>query len=73
MNRGEPADVLLVAYGLILRCFVKRWLGFSIDFPLQMILAPGAIAVLSYKNNNIEEPAFHVGISLPFVAESGES
>ncbi len=37
-----------VAHGLILRCFVKRWLGFSVDFTLQMMLAPGAIAVLRY-------------------------
>ena len=35
-----------VAHGLVLRCFVKRWLRFSVDFPLQMMLAPGAIAVL---------------------------
>lgn len=37
-----------VAHGLILRCFVNRWLGFSVSFPLHMVLAPGAIAVLSY-------------------------
>jgi hypothetical protein len=37
-----------VAHGLILRCFVKRWLGLAVDFPLQMMLSPGAIAVLRY-------------------------
>ncbi|KAF2789397.1 putative phosphoglycerate mutase [Melanomma pulvis-pyrius CBS 109.77] len=64
--RGEkPVDVLLVAHGLILRCFVKRWLGLSIDNPLPMILAPGAIAVLSYKNNDVDKPAFHVGLAPP--------
>ena len=26
----------------------------------------------SYKNNNIDEPAFHVGIALPFAEESGK-
>ncbi|KAH9898726.1 putative phosphoglycerate mutase [Xylariomycetidae sp. FL2044] len=72
MNGGKAVDVLVVAHGLILRCFVKRWLGFPVDFALQMMLAPGAIAVLSYKNNNINEPAFHVGIALPS-AESTES
>ncbi|KAK3897891.1 histidine phosphatase superfamily [Staphylotrichum tortipilum] len=72
MNRGGAADVLLVAHGLILRCFLKRWLDFSVDFPLQMMLAPGAIAVLSYKNNNIEEPAFHLGITLPLLGERGK-
>ncbi|KAL2843821.1 histidine phosphatase superfamily [Aspergillus pseudodeflectus] len=65
MNGDEPADVLLVAHGLIHRCFVKRWLGFSIDFDLQMMFAPGAIAVLSYKNNDIDKPALHVGVALP--------
>lgn len=39
---------LQVAHGLILRCFVKRWLGLSVDFPLRMMLAPAAIAVLRY-------------------------
>ncbi len=37
-----------VAHGLVLRCFLKRWLGFSVDFPLPMMLGPGAIAVLRY-------------------------
>lgn len=40
---------LQVSHGLTLRCFVKRWLGFSVGAtsPLLM-LAPGAIAVLRY-------------------------
>jgi hypothetical protein len=37
-----------VAHGLILRCFVKRWLGFSVDSHLPMTLPPGAIVVLRY-------------------------
>ncbi|KAL2281227.1 hypothetical protein FJTKL_11674 [Diaporthe vaccinii] len=65
MKGEKPADVLLVAHGLILRCFVKRWLGLEVDSNLQMMLPPGGIAVLSYKNNNINKPAFHVGIALP--------
>ncbi len=47
-----------VAHGLILRCFVKRWLGFSLDFPLQMMLAPGAIAVLRYVKHGQRQPPF---------------
>ncbi|KAK4243510.1 histidine phosphatase superfamily [Corynascus novoguineensis] len=70
MNGEKPADVLLVAHGLILRCFLKRWLGLSLDFPLEMMLAPGAIGVLSYKKNNISIPAFHAGIALPFPDEN---
>ncbi|KAL2166387.1 hypothetical protein VTG60DRAFT_2816 [Thermothelomyces hinnuleus] len=70
MNGEKPTDVLLVAHGLVLRCFFKRWLGFSVDHPLRLIMDPGAITVLSYKNNNIEEPAFHIGITLPSTDET---
>lgn len=72
MDVGKPADVLLVAHGLVLRCFVKRWLDFTVDFPLQMILAPGAIAMLSYKNSNIHEPALHVGVAIPSEEPKGD-
>ncbi|KAJ0419566.1 phosphoglycerate mutase [Aspergillus carlsbadensis] len=65
MKGVGPANILLVAHGLILRCLVKRWLGFPIDFNLLMIFDPGAIAVLSYKNNDITKPAFHVGVAVP--------
>lgn len=71
MKGEKPVDVLLVAHGLILRCFVKRWLGFSVSFSLPMMLAPGAVAILSYKNNNIDEPAFYVGMALPCEEEGG--
>jgi len=37
-----------VAHGLILRAFIKRWLGYPLDFPLQMVLDPGAIGMLGY-------------------------
>ncbi|KAM5363524.1 hypothetical protein ACJZ2D_011967 [Fusarium nematophilum] len=61
-----------VSHGLILRCFFKRWLGWSVDFPFPMMLNPGAMAVLSYKNNNINEPALHVGMALPSAEEGGD-
>lgn len=77
-----------VAHGLILRCFVKRWLKLPVDDPLPMMLSPGALAMLryvllfvtgsgfevhgtdtqcynSYKNHNVNEPAFFVGMALP--------
>lgn len=57
---------LQIAHGLILRCFVKRWLGFPINFSLQMMMAPGGVAVLSYKHNNVDKPAFYVGMALPY-------
>ncbi|OAQ64959.1 histidine phosphatase superfamily, clade-1 [Pochonia chlamydosporia 170] len=62
----KPCDVLIVAHGLILRAFAKRWMQYALDFPLPMIMAPGAISVLSYKNGNIDEPGFYLGMSLPF-------
>ncbi|PKS04911.1 hypothetical protein jhhlp_008276 [Lomentospora prolificans] len=66
--RGEKhADILLVAHGLILRVFVKRWLGYAVDAPMPMMMEPGAIGVLTYKHNNVEEPAFQVGLALPCV------
>ncbi|KIW88525.1 uncharacterized protein Z519_11094 [Cladophialophora bantiana CBS 173.52] len=65
MNGGKPADVVLVAHGLILRCFVKRWLKYPIDDPLPMMFSPGAIAMLSYKNHDIDSPAFFIGMALP--------
>lgn len=37
-----------VAHGMSLRCFVKRWLGYPLDMPLALMLAPGGIGVLRY-------------------------
>ncbi|KFG84312.1 putative phosphoglycerate mutase [Metarhizium anisopliae] len=65
MNGEKPVDVVLVSHGLILRSFVKRWLNFAVDSPLSIMLDPGAIAVLSYQHNNVDEPAFHAGMALP--------
>ncbi|KAJ5060229.1 histidine phosphatase superfamily, partial [Bipolaris maydis] len=65
MCGDKPANVLLVAHGLILRCFAKRWLGWMIHSPLPMTLLPGSVSVLSYKANDVERPAFHLGMALP--------
>jgi sedoheptulose-bisphosphatase len=76
-----------VAHGLILRCFVKRWLKLPVDDPLPMMLSPGALAMLryvllfllglvrvhstdtqcynSYKNHDVNKPAFFMGMALP--------
>ncbi|KAL9614272.1 MAG: hypothetical protein Q9167_001228 [Letrouitia subvulpina] len=40
MNGEKPVDVVLVAHGLILRAFVKRWLKYPLDNPLPMMLSP---------------------------------
>ncbi|KAF2261003.1 putative phosphoglycerate mutase [Lojkania enalia] len=65
MDGKEPADVVLVAHGLILRCFVKRWLRYPLDIDLPMIMSPGAIAILSYKNHDVNQPGIYVGMALP--------
>jgi broad specificity phosphatase PhoE len=48
MNGEKPADVVVVAHGMSLRCFVKRWLGYPLDMPLALMLSPGAIGILRH-------------------------
>lgn len=66
MNGENPCDVVLVAHGHLLRAFVKRWLKYPMEFPLSMMLEPGAIGVLSYQHHDINEPAVLVGVGFPF-------
>ncbi|KAI9925103.1 hypothetical protein ASPWEDRAFT_45241 [Aspergillus wentii DTO 134E9] len=66
MHGENPCDVVLVAHGHTLRAFTKRWLGYPMDFPLSMMLEPGAVGVLSYQHHSIDEPAFLVGYGFPF-------
>ncbi|KAJ5214840.1 hypothetical protein N7468_010519 [Penicillium chermesinum] len=64
--RGEnPCDIVLVAHGHLLRAFTKRWLGYPLEFPLSLMLEPGAVGVLSYQHHNIDEPAMLVGYGFP--------
>ncbi|MCJ1343303.1 hypothetical protein MMC31_001496 [Peltigera leucophlebia] len=46
MHGERPADVVLVAHGHLLRAFAKRWLKYPLEFPLSMMLEPGAIGTL---------------------------
>ncbi|CZS91533.1 related to phosphoglycerate mutase [Rhynchosporium graminicola] len=62
---GEPADVLIVAHGHILRAFTKRWLLYSMKFPFTMMMEPGAIGIMSYAHHNVDEPAILVGMAFP--------
>ncbi|QGA20525.1 hypothetical protein EYB26_008230 [Talaromyces marneffei] len=64
---GEPgpADIVLIAHGHLLRAFVKRWLGYPMEFPLSLMLEPGGIGVLSYQHHNVEEPALFAGMAFP--------
>ncbi|OJJ65341.1 hypothetical protein ASPSYDRAFT_40155 [Aspergillus sydowii CBS 593.65] len=65
MDGSKPVDVVLVAHGLILRAFVKRWLNYPLDTPLPMMLSPGSIGILSYRNRDVDEPAFFIGMAIP--------
>ena len=81
MHGENPSDVALFAHGHTLRAFTKRWLGYPMEFPLSMMLEPGAVGVLryvlsccggdeanvvcSYQHHSIDEPAFLVGYGFP--------
>ncbi|KAF1998175.1 phosphoglycerate mutase [Amniculicola lignicola CBS 123094] len=65
MNGEKPVDAVLVAHGLVLRCFMKRWLKLPLDAELPMIFSPGAISILGYKNHDVNQPAFFMGMALP--------
>ncbi|KAJ5527302.1 hypothetical protein N7513_011461 [Penicillium frequentans] len=65
MHGENPSDIVLVAHGHLLRAFTKRWLGYPMEFPLLLMLEPGAVGVLSYQHHNIDEPALLVGYGFP--------
>lgn len=64
-EKKHRADIVVVAHGHILRAFVKRWLGLSLDAKLELMLEPGGVCGLSYAHGNIEERAVLVGMSFP--------
>ncbi|KAK7528290.1 putative phosphoglycerate mutase [Phyllosticta citriasiana] len=73
MHGEKAVDVVLVAHGHLLRAFAKRWLGYSMDTPLSMMMEPGGVGVLSYQHHSVEEPAFLLGLALPLpLAKEGE-
>jgi broad specificity phosphatase PhoE len=65
MHDSEPKDIILVAHGHTTRAFAKRWLGYDLSFPLNLMMEPGGVGILSYQHNNVEEPALLLGISYP--------
>lgn len=46
MHGEKSCDVALFAHGVLLRAFVKRWLKLNLDFPMALMLEPGAVGVL---------------------------
>jgi probable phosphoglycerate mutase len=87
MHGEKACDVVLVAHGHVLRAFVKRWLGYPMEFPLSIMLEPGGIGILrwvsgssgiesllmssSYQHHNIKEPALLVGLAVPALEKNG--
>ena len=65
MKDTEPKDVILVAHGHLTRAFAKRWLGYDLSFPLNLMMEPGGVGILSYSHHSIEEPALLLGIGFP--------
>lgn len=65
MKDAEPKDIIIVAHGHYTRAFAKRWLGYDLAFPLNLMMEPGGVGVLSYSHHNIDEPALLLGIGFP--------
>lgn len=65
MNGEAPADIVIVAHGHFTRCFAKRWLGYPLDFNLNLMMEPGGVGVLSYSHHSVKEPALLLGIGFP--------
>lgn len=64
-EQNRRMDIVIVAHGHILRAFVKRWLGLSLDTRLELMLEPGGVCGLSYAHGNIDSRAVLVGMSFP--------
>ncbi|KAH6692430.1 putative phosphoglycerate mutase [Plectosphaerella plurivora] len=66
MGVEKPMNVMIVAHGHILRCFVKRWIGQPLeDQALMMRIDPGAICALSYRSGKARTPVICLGMALP--------
>ncbi|KAK9353894.1 histidine phosphatase superfamily [Lipomyces doorenjongii] len=60
-QKSPRKDILVVAHGHILRAFAMRWVKKNINENPALLLEAGAIGVLSYEHNNIDEPAILLG------------
>lgn len=67
MHGENPSDIVLVAHGHLLRAFTKRWLGYPMEFPLSLMLDPGAVGVLRYGSSLLfnDQTADMVSLKLP--------
>lgn len=74
LDEKKACDVIVVAHGHSLRCFVARWVGRPLSKNPQLMLDAGGVGVLSYQHHNIEEPAIYLaGAFVVPVEEEGKS
>ncbi|PUU77888.1 histidine phosphatase superfamily, partial [Tuber borchii] len=57
----KDVDILIVSHGHFLRALAKRWLGFPLRTPLNMVLDPGGIGTLTYAHGDVNQPALLLG------------
>ncbi|KAF5355808.1 hypothetical protein D9756_004082 [Leucocoprinus leucothites] len=50
-------DVMIVAHGHFGRILTARWVGFPLAYGTKLTMDAGAITILSYNHNNLEEPS----------------
>ncbi|KEF54557.1 uncharacterized protein A1O9_08999 [Exophiala aquamarina CBS 119918] len=65
LAKQHRMDIVVVAHGHILRAFVKRWLGLSLESKLELMLEPGGVCGLSYAHGSTDARAVLVGMSFP--------
>ncbi|KAL5375329.1 hypothetical protein PMIN06_011521 [Paraphaeosphaeria minitans] len=79
-REGKHADVVIVAHGLILRCFLKRWIKRPVDDDISLLWQAGGFAIVryvsfitladsaesvdSYKGRDLSETNWHAGVAL---------
>ena len=74
LDEKKPCDIVVVAHGHSLRCFVARWVGRPLSCNPQLMLDAGGVGVLSYQHHNIDEPAIYLaGAFVVPVEEEGKS
>ncbi|KJA29291.1 hypothetical protein HYPSUDRAFT_1076190 [Hypholoma sublateritium FD-334 SS-4] len=52
-------DVLIVAHGHFSRVLISRWITFPLCLGTHFNVEPGALTILSYNHNSLDEPALN--------------
>jgi len=55
---GQDAkDIVVVSHGHFSRCFIVRWCGWPLETGYHISADAGALSILGYQHNNLEEPS----------------